>query len=102
MLRDNLNKMLDILSEISKSNEYKENSKLINDTLVRVNSILVNEANITVEDLDLLNENIKLLDRTYEDLFELVNLYDPVYYNLKRNIHKYHVEQIRNIIKQKF
>ena len=86
--------MLDILEHLVNDNQYDNDFALIQDLIKRINIILNND-NITNEFIDKINNDLNYLDQKYDDLFDLINLFDPVRFKLKKINHIKHVEKLR-------
>lgn len=86
--------MLDILEHLVNDNQYDDDFTLIQDLIKRINSIL-NDDNITNDFLDKMDKDLNYLDQKYDDLFDLINLFDPIYVELKKKNHINYVEKLR-------
>lgn len=86
--------MLDILKSLENDSQYNDDFTLIQDLIKRINSIL-NDDNITDDFIDEMDNDLNYLDQKYDDLFDLINLFDPIYVELKRKIHIKYVEKLR-------
>ena len=86
--------MLDILEHLVNDNQYDNDFALIQDLIKRINIILNND-NITNEFIDKINNDLNYLDQKYDDLFDLINLFAPVRFELKKINHIKHVEKLR-------
>ena len=86
--------MLDILKGLENDNQYDNDFTLIQDLIKRINSILSDD-NITNDFIDKINNDLNYLDQKYDDLFDLINLFDPVRFELKKINHIKHVEKLR-------
>ena len=86
--------MLDILEHLVNDNQYDNDFALIQDLIKRINIILNND-NITNEFIDKINNDLNYLDQKYDDLFNLINLFDPVRFELKKINHIKYVEKLR-------
>lgn len=94
IIEDSLNKMLDILQTLTNDKTYYDDFTLIQDLIKRINSIL-NDDNITNDFLDKMDKDLNYLDQKYDDLFDLINLFDPICFELKRKNHIKYVERLR-------
>ena len=94
IIKESLNKMLDILEHLVNDNQYDDDFTLIQDLIKRINSIL-NDDNITNDFLDKMDKDLNYLDQKYDDLFDLINLFDPIYVELKKKNHINYVEKLR-------
>ena len=86
--------MLDILKSLENDNQYDDDFTLIKDLIKRINSILSDD-NITNDFLDKMDNDLNYLDQKYDDLFDLINLFDPVRFELKKKNHIKYVEKLR-------
>ena len=86
--------MIDILKSLENDNQYDNDFALIQDLIKRINIILNND-NITNEFIDKINNDLNYLDQKYDDLFDLINLFDPVRFELKKINHIKYVEKLR-------
>ena len=86
--------MLDILKSLESDNQYDNDFTLIQELIKRINSILSDD-NITNDFLDKMDNDLNYLDQKYDDLFDLINLFDPVRFELKKINHIKHVEKLR-------
>ena len=86
--------MLDILKGLESDNQYDDDFTLIQDLIKPINSILSDD-NITNDFIDKMDNDLNYLDQKYDDLFDLINLFDPIYVELKRRNHTKYVEKLR-------
>ena len=75
--------MLDILKSLENDTQYDDDFTLIQDLIKRINEIL-NDDNITNEFIDKIDNDLNYLDQKYDDLFDLINLFDPICFELKK------------------
>lgn len=92
--------MLDILKSLENDNQYDDDFTLIQDLIKRINGILSDD-NITNDFLDKMDKDLNYLDQKYDDLFDLINLFDPVRFELKRRNHTKYVEKLREENREK-
>ena len=90
-----------MLKNLLESEKYQDEYTLIKETYLNVVKLYENKDDVTSDDLDNINENIKYLDMKYDDLFDLVNLYDPIRINFKKVIQEKKVKKIREENKKK-
>ena len=50
---------------------------------------------ITLINLEKIKNNLNELNRKYDDVYDLINLYDIVYFPFKQRLHQEHVCQLR-------
>ena len=86
--------MLDILKSLESDNQYNNDFTLIQELIKRINSILSDD-NITNDFLDKMDNDLNYLDQKYDDLFDLINLFDPICFELKKKNHIKYVEKLR-------
>ena len=86
--------MLDILKSLENDNRYDDDCTLIQNLIKRIHSIL-NDENITDEFLDKMDNDLNYLDQKYDDLFNLINLFDSVRFELKKKNHIKYIEKLR-------
>lgn len=86
--------MLYILKNLSNDKQYDYDIILINDLIKRISNML-NNNDMTDDFLDKMNNDLNYLDQKYEDLYDLINLFDPVRFELKRKNHINYVENLR-------
>lgn len=86
--------MLYILKNLSNNKQYDHDIILINDLIKRISNML-NNNDMTDDFLDQMNNDLNYLDQKYEDLYDLINLFDPVRFELKRKNHINYVENLR-------
>lgn len=86
--------MLYILKNLSNDKQYDYDIILINDLIKRISNML-NNNDMTDDFLDQMNNDLNYLDQKYEDLYDLINLFDPVRFELKRKNHINYVENLR-------
>ena len=87
--------MIEILNSIKGDKQYSNDNILICDLIQRINSILNND-NITNDFLDKMDNDLNYLDQKYDDLFDLINLFDPICFELKKKNHIKYVEKLRD------
>ena len=86
--------MLDILKSLENDTQYDDDFTLIQDLIKRINEIL-NDDNITNDFIDKMDNDLNYLDQKYDDLFDLINLFDPICFELKKKNHIKYVEKLR-------
>jgi len=101
MKKENLKKIDDILNSMLYKKEYNQDKEVIEDLKNKINDLLLNEEKVTVGTLDTISNNIKYLDIKYDNLYELVNLFDPVEIEYREMIHKKYVENLRKLNRRK-
>ena len=63
--------------------------------IVSLTNGILNDDNITNDFIDKMDNDLNYLDQKYDDLFDLINLFDPIYVELKRRNHTKYVEKLR-------
>ena len=92
--------MIEILNSIKGDKQYSNDNILICDLIHRINSILNND-NITNDFLDKMDNDLNYLDQKYNDLFDLINLFDSICFELKKKNHIKYVEGLRKKNREK-
>ncbi len=95
IIKNYLNKMIKILNSIKDDKQYSNDNILICDLIRQINNILNDDRDITNEFLDEVDKDLNYLDQKYEDLFDLNNLFDPIFFELKRENHINYVKKLR-------
>ena len=90
-----MRKLIDKFNDIDINEKYSDDIKMINKTINILNQMLDNESIITNTLLDYIDDNIKYLDQKYDDLYDLVNIYDPIKIEYKIQLHKKYVNDLR-------
>ncbi len=98
---NNIKEILKTLNTIFNDEKYDEDKDLIKKTSDKISDLLVDENQINDTTLELIKHNINYLDRKYDDLYDLTNLYDPVYISYKKQIHNKYVAELRKNNKKK-
>ena len=95
IIKNYLNKMIKILNSIKDDKQYSNDNILICDLIRQINNILNGDRDITDEFLDEVDKDLNYLNQKYEDLFDLNNLFDPIFFELKRENHINYVKKLR-------
>ena len=90
-----MQQIIDYLNNIVSNDIYKEDFKTINEIISILNAFVNDPENITVDLLDCVDDKIKYLDQKYNDLYDLVNMYNPLKFECKSNLHKRYVTDLR-------
>ncbi|MDD2435644.1 MAG: hypothetical protein PHO63_05290 [Bacilli bacterium] len=93
--------MISLLNHLLNDQQYYEDIDLINNTIDEIVNLLSDDNYINNETLILIEDNINYLDVKYDDLYELINLYDPIKTSYKQLIHDKYVERIRKENREK-
>lgn len=101
MEEENLKKMLSFLTLISTNEQYSEDTDVIKKTINEISNLQLGNNYINNNILELIEHNISYLDRKYDDLYDLVNLYDSVKSSYKKLIHDKYVEELRKANRKK-
>lgn len=101
MNEEKLKKMMDIFNGLLYKKEYKQDKVIIEDLKNKINNLLLNKEKVTIDILETISDNIKYMDIKYDNLYELVNLFDPVDIEYRRMIHKENVENLRKLNRRK-
>ena len=90
--REILEQILNSLKNILNNQRYLEDKNLIQDTILLLEQL---PSQITLINLEKIKNNLNELDRKYDDVYDLINLYDIVYFHFKQRLHQEHVCQLR-------
>ncbi len=89
---NDLEKLIKKIELLLNDYKYKKDNELIKklyEDLKKLNNNLSNEL------IDNIDNNIKLLDQKYDDLYDLVNIFDVLKYKYKKEIQKEYVDNLR-------
>lgn len=90
--REILEQILNSLKNILNNQRYLEDKNLIQDTILLLEQL---PSQITLINLEKIKNNLNELNRKYDDVYDLINLYDIVYFPFKQRLHQEHVCQLR-------
>lgn len=90
--REILEQILNSLKNILNNQKYLEDKNLIQDTILLLEQL---PSQITLINLEKIKNNLNELDRKYDDVYDLINLYDIVYFPFKQRLHQEYVHQLR-------
>lgn len=90
--REILEQILNSLKNILNNQKYLEDKNLIQDTILLLEQL---PSQITLINLEKIKNNLNELDRKYDDVYDLINLYDIVYFPFKQRLHQEYVRQLR-------
>lgn len=90
--REILEQILNLLKNILNNQKYLEDKNLIQDTMLLLEQL---PSQITLINLEKIKNNLNELDRKYDDVYDLINLYDIVYFPFKQRLHQEYVRQLR-------
>lgn len=90
--REILEQILNSLKNILNNQKYLEDKNLIQDTMLLLEQL---PSQITLINLEKIKNNLNELDRKYDDVYDLINLYDIVYFPFKQRLHQEYVRQLR-------
>ena len=91
-----MEKLINLLNSIVLNDNYIEDEKTIKEIINILNIFLEDKNNITNDLLKDVDDKIKYLDRKYDDLYDLVNMYDPIKIEFEKYLHKCYVVNLRN------
>ena len=91
--RNVLEQMNILLNDALHRKDNLKDKKIILETIELIEELLV--SNIQLDTLEKIKNNLNELDRKYDDLYHLINLYDSVYFNLKQRLHQEYVRYLR-------
>lgn len=92
-----LKKIKEILNQILDNKKYVEDHKTINDILLCLTGNDLD--NVDINQLEEYKNNILDLEIKYDDMFDLSYYFDPIYVEIKKNIHEKEVKQLRETIR---
>ncbi len=90
--REILEQILNSLKNILNNKRYLEDKNLIQDTILLLEQL---PSQITLINLEKIKNNLNELDRKYDNVYDLINLYDIVYFPFKQRLHQEYVRQLR-------
>ena len=90
--REILEQILNSLKNILNNQRYLEDKNLIQDTILLLEQL---PSQITLINLEKIKNTLNELDRKYDDVYDLINLYDIVYFPFKQRLHQEYVRQLR-------
>ena len=89
---DRIHVLLEEVEKITNNIKYIEDKQKLNDLY---DDLSVLESKLSIELIDKIDSNIQALDRKYDDLFELVNMFDEIKYTLEKKIKNEMVNKLR-------
>ena len=84
--------LLDEVKTLVNNNKYLEDKQKLMNLYSDLYSI---ESKLSMTLIEKIDSSIKELDQKYNDLFELVNMYDEIKYDLEKRIQKEMIEELR-------
>lgn len=93
-MKKEINNLLDYLYSMDKSNIYKEKNSNIR-KIIYILEKISKDKTINVKELDLVQKLINDLNCKYDDVFELTNIFQPIYYFYKKKLKKDYVNKLR-------
>ena len=96
-----INNIKNIIDNLLKEDKYFNEYNLLNELIEKINYLANNKDKITLEYLDYIKEKFNYLEQNYNEIFDLTYYFDPIYIELKNNIHKREVSKIREKQKNK-
>ena len=91
--RNVLEQMNILLNDALHRKDYLKDKKIILETIELIEELLV--SNIQLDTLEKIKNNLNELDRKYDNVYDLINLYDIVYFPFKQRLHQEYVRQLR-------
>ena len=92
-----MEEIIKLLNSILSDFKYIDDKELIKEIKTIFNKFLNDENSITSDSLNYVDDKIKYLDQKYDDLYDLINLYDPIRIKYELYLHQKHVENLRKI-----
>ena len=89
---NDLEKLIKKIESLLNDYKYMKDNELIKKLYKELNEINQNLSNELIDSID---NNIKLLDQKYDDLYDLVNIFDVLKYKYKKEIQKVYVDNLR-------
>ena len=89
---NDLDKLIKRIELLLNDDKYKKDNELIKKLYKDLNEINKNLSNELIDSID---NNITLLDQKYDDLYDLVNIFDVLKYKYKKEIQKVYVDNLR-------
>jgi hypothetical protein len=89
---NDLDKLIKKIELLLNDDKYKKDNELIKKLYKDLNEINKNLSNELIDSID---NNINLLDQKYDDLYDLVNIFDVLKYKYKKEIQKVYVDNLR-------
>ena len=84
--------LLEKVKTLINSNKYPEDKQKLMNLYSDLYSL---ESKLSMTLIEKIDSSIKELDQKYNDLFELVNMYDEIKYDLEKRIQKEMIEKLR-------
>ena len=84
--------LLEEVKTLADSNRYLEDKQKLMNLYSDLCSLESKLSMVLIEKID---SSIKELDQKYNDLFELVNMYDEIKYDLEKRIQREMIEELR-------
>lgn len=84
--------LLEKVKTLINSNKYLEDKQKLMNLYSDLYSL---ESKLSMTLIEKIDSSIKELDQKYNDLFELVNMYDEIKYDLEKRIQKEMIEELR-------
>lgn len=90
---NNLDILISKIESLLINSQYDNDLELIKNLLEEIKKLKLN--NFNNELLDDIDKNIQILDQKYDDLYDLVNIFDVLKYKYKKELKKQYVENLR-------
>ncbi len=91
----NIKKLVNMLKDMQRHQKYQADLNEITELYIKISELKNYQRTATMIKLDEIRDQIQCLDMKYDDVYDLVNLYDPIYIDLKKEIKKRNIEKIR-------
>lgn len=95
MNHQNIKKLTNMLKDMQEHQKYQDDLNVITELYIKIGELQNYQRTTTMIILDEIRNQIQYLDMKYDDVYDLVNLYDPIYIDCKKEIKKRNVKKIR-------
>ena|SRR5574344_920270 len=98
-IENRINQLLNILNEFLTKNKESQDIKIISETINKL--VELKEKINDLNELNNIQKNIIFLETKYDEFSELSNYFDPIFIEVKNQIHSNEVIKIRKTNKKK-
>lgn len=92
---ESLAKIVIILDNLLKNDKYSNDFDLIENLKSKINDLICYKEMFDLQVIDYIKEKLYSLEEKYNDIFDLIYYYDPIYITIKNNIHKKEIADLR-------